>query len=250
MAVRKIPLKEQPYLYEDGSSNALGLSDKAEDPTVVTFQSRIRKTLLTDRALHDKAAKAFVSFVRAYSKHEASYIFRVKDLDLIGIGKSFGLLRLPKMPELKDKARDGWDDAEVEWDNYAYADKAQEVKRLAAGAAAATARADEKEKRSAERAEKKQQNSAWSNQVSRKEGKDKRREKKDRKKKWLKGQMSINEVAAGGDQSLKRARTPTTEADEGSGDEWDELAREERMAKKVRRGNVSQGAFDEQFADL
>jgi ATP-dependent RNA helicase DDX55/SPB4 len=54
MAVRKIPLKEQPYLYEDGSSNALGLSDKAEDPTVVTFQSRIRKTLLTDRALHDK----------------------------------------------------------------------------------------------------------------------------------------------------------------------------------------------------
>jgi ATP-dependent RNA helicase DDX55/SPB4 len=213
-----------------------------------------------------------VSFVRAYSKHEASYIFRVKDLDLIGISKSFGLLRLPKMPELKDKARDGWDDAEVDvsasfvsgeeeptyffflarvqWDNYAYADKAQEVKRLAAGAAAATARADEKEKRSAERAEKKQQNSAWSNQVSRKEGKDKRREKKDRKKKWLKGQMSINEVAAGGDQNLKRARTPTTEADEGSGDEWDELAREERMAKKVRRGNVSQGAFDEQFADL
>ena len=60
-----------------------------------------------------QAAKAFVSFVRAYSKHEASYIFRVKDLDLIGLAKSFGLLRLPRMPELKDVARDGWEDADV-----------------------------------------------------------------------------------------------------------------------------------------
>ena len=54
--------------------------------------------------------KAFVSFVKAYSKHEASYIFRLKDLDLVGVAASFGLLRLPRMPELKDannKSRDG-----------------------------------------------------------------------------------------------------------------------------------------------
>lgn len=55
-----------------------------------------------------------MSFVRAYSKHEASYIFRIKDLDLVGVAKSFGLLRLPKMPELKDNARDGWEDAELD----------------------------------------------------------------------------------------------------------------------------------------
>lgn len=42
-----------------------------------------------------------MSFIRAYSKHEASYIFRVKDLDLVGVARSYGLLRLPKMPELK-----------------------------------------------------------------------------------------------------------------------------------------------------
>ena len=57
--------------------------------------------------------KAFVSFVQAYSKHEASYIFRVKDLDLVGVAKSFGLLRLPRMPELKSVDREGWEDAEV-----------------------------------------------------------------------------------------------------------------------------------------
>jgi ATP-dependent RNA helicase DDX55/SPB4 len=57
--------------------------------------------------------KAFVSFVRAYSKHEASYIFRIKDLDLVGVAKSFGLLRLPKMPEMKTVNRDSWQDAEI-----------------------------------------------------------------------------------------------------------------------------------------
>lgn len=51
--------------------------------------------------------------MRAYSKHEASYIFRVKDLDFVGLAKSFGLLRLPRMPELKDVAKDGWEDADV-----------------------------------------------------------------------------------------------------------------------------------------
>jgi ATP-dependent RNA helicase DDX55/SPB4 len=114
--------------------------------------------------------------------------------------------------------------------------------------AAATARENEKEKRRAERAEKRQQNLAWSHQVARKEEKDKRREKKDRKKKWLKSQTSANEDAAGGDQSFKRERPAEDDADEG--DEWGELAREERMAKKVRRGDITQGAFDKQFADL
>jgi len=61
-----------------------------------------------------QGAEAFVSFVKAYSKHEAAYIFRIKKLDFIGVAQSFGLLRLPRMPELKDIPRDGWEDAEVD----------------------------------------------------------------------------------------------------------------------------------------
>ncbi|KZP17270.1 DEAD-domain-containing protein [Athelia psychrophila] len=245
MAIRKIPLKEQPYLLDAGSSSSSATQD---DPGVASFHATIRKTLLTDRTLHDKAAKAFVSFVRAYSKHEASYIFRVKDLDLVGVAKSYGLLRLPRMPELKDKPRDGWEDAEVDWDHFEYADKAQEAKRVAAGAAEATLRADEKEKRRADRAEKKRQTSAWSTQVAKKEEKEKRKEKKDRKRKWLKTQPEP-EAAIGGEQPLKHARTPDDDGDDEMGD-WAELAREERMAKKVRKGDVTQRVFDAQFADL
>jgi hypothetical protein len=61
-----------------------------------------------------QATKAFVSFIRAYSKHEASYIFRLKDLDLVGVAKSFGLLRLPKMPELKEVDRTEWTEADID----------------------------------------------------------------------------------------------------------------------------------------
>lgn len=59
MAVRKIPLKEQSYLLADGSLHLNASSSNkdnvsSEDASVASFHARIRKTLLTDRALHDK----------------------------------------------------------------------------------------------------------------------------------------------------------------------------------------------------
>lgn len=60
-----------------------------------------------------QGVKAFVSFTRAYSKHEAVYIFNLKHLDLVGIAKSYGLLQLPRMPELRGHTGD-WTDAEVD----------------------------------------------------------------------------------------------------------------------------------------
>lgn len=49
---------------------------------------------------------------------------------------------------------------------------------------------------------------------------------------------------------MKRGRTAQSESDGEDGNDWEELAREERMAKKVRRGDVSQGNFDKEFAGL
>lgn len=86
--------------------------------------------------------------------------------------------------------------------------------------------------------------------MARREEKDKRREKKDRKKKWLKTQPSVEDPTRG-ESDLKRGRALSdSEDDEEDDDDWDELAKEERMAKKVRRGDISQGAFDLQFGDL
>ncbi|OCH95054.1 DEAD-domain-containing protein [Obba rivulosa] len=245
MAVRKIPLKERPR-FGGNDSEAIHEDSGMEDPEVSPALTQIRKILLKDRALHDKAAKAFVSFVRAYSKHEASYIFRIKDLDLVGLAKAFGLLRLPKMPELKDVSRDSWEDASVDWDTYAYADQAQETKRLAEAQLAAQ-KAEESRKRKQVRTEKQKANTAWSNKVVKKEEKELRKDKKDKKKKWLKSQQS----QATGSSSTKRALDATNEASaSGDDDDWEELAREERLAKKVKRGEMSQGAFDAQFPGI
>ncbi|KAI0082790.1 DEAD-domain-containing protein [Panus rudis PR-1116 ss-1] len=241
MSVRKIPLKEHLPFSSDGPSSSTA-ADESEDPEVQRTLEKIRKKLLTDRALHDKAVKAFVSFVRAYSKHEASYIFRLKDLDLIGVARSFGLLRLPRMPELKELDASGWTDADVNvgWDTYAYAEKAKEEKRLAEMANEDAKRAELAKKKAA-RAEKKAANTAWSDQVAKKEERERRKEKKDKKRKWLKAQ-----------QELKVVEPKSTDATKDGGDEddWEELAREERMAKKVKKGHISQSDFDMEFSGL
>ncbi|KAI0724030.1 DEAD-domain-containing protein [Cerioporus squamosus] len=242
MAVRKIPMKERPRFSRDGTAVSVDGED-SEDPDVARVLACIRQQVLTDRGLNDKAAKAFVSFVRAYSKHEASYIFRVKDLDFIGLAKSFGLLRLPRMPELKDVSREGWEDADVDWNAYAYADKAQEAKRLAE-ASQPTPDAEEIRRRKEERAEKEKANAAWSNKERKREERDKRREKKVRKKKWQKTQAAANTEAG-----TKRGRDDAAGSEEDE-DDWEALAKEERMAKRVKKGQVSQGEFDAEFADL
>ncbi|KAH9945937.1 DEAD-domain-containing protein [Epithele typhae] len=244
MAVRKIPLKQKHRFSHDGS--VVDQSDEDEDdPEVQSVVTIIRQKLLADRALHDKAAKAFVSFARAYSKHEASYIFRLKDLDLVGLAKSFGLLRLPRMPELKEVSTDGWADADLNWESYMYADKAQEAKRLAEAASKPTRSVEEIERRRAARVEKRKANTAWSSQSRRQEEREKRRDKKDRKKRWQKTQTSPGSESA----EVKRGEgVPPSGSDEG--DDWEDLAREERAAKRVKQGHLSQTEFDAEFADL
>lgn len=233
LSVRKIPLHEHQYILQNGALSAEG-EDRPEDSAVSSFQSSIRSELLKDRSSHDRATKAFVSLVRAYSKHEASYIFRVKDLDLVGTARCYGLLRLPRMPEFKNVDKSSWNDADVDWGLYAYADTAQEAKRLSA--AKATSSQDMRQKRPPKD---KSQNVAWSNKITRTEEREQRKEKKDRKRKWLRSQQQLTEAG----------QVPDGDDDDDD-DDWEELAREERMAKKLKKGGINQSEFDKEFADL
>lgn len=45
--------------------------------------------------------RAFVSFVQSYAKHENYMIFQMKKLDFGSLATGFGLIKVPKMPELK-----------------------------------------------------------------------------------------------------------------------------------------------------
>ncbi|KAI9298554.1 DEAD-domain-containing protein [Neoconidiobolus thromboides FSU 785] len=89
LKVRKIPTTELKIQTNEEKSNKL-------------FEE-LRNKMLEDRELIEKSAQSFVAYVKAYSNHQASYIFRIKELDFEDLAYSFCLLRLPAMPELKNK---------------------------------------------------------------------------------------------------------------------------------------------------
>jgi ATP-dependent RNA helicase DDX55/SPB4 len=120
LEVRKTPIEKL-------SDPDISVTDK--DAASVT--SKFRHIVLTDRAHHDKAQRAFVSWVRSYSKHQASSIFRIADLDWTQLAEAWGLLKMPKMPELKGWDRDDHQKLrpDVDWDEYTYKDKQREKQR-------------------------------------------------------------------------------------------------------------------------
>jgi ATP-dependent RNA helicase DDX55/SPB4 len=67
-----------------------------------TLNKKIHEMQRQDKTVFDKGTRAFVSHIKAYSKHECSLLLRVKDLDLGKVASSYALLRLPKMPEMKE----------------------------------------------------------------------------------------------------------------------------------------------------
>jgi len=135
-----------------------------------------REAVLTDRALHDKGQKAFVSWVRSYSKHQASSIFRIADLDWEALGHAWGLLKLPRMPELKNFKGDPTLGVNIDWDNYAYKDKQKEKNRRQAlkerqeAEANGTAQQTGKKRPASE-------SIPWSQTIEKKNKREKRREK-------------------------------------------------------------------------
>lgn len=244
LKLRKIPLQRRGYILADHSivDNSIvdesddekATSSRVKDDTLMEFVNNVRKIVKTDRDISDRAIKAFVSWARAYSKHEASYIFRIKDLDLASLAMGFGLLKLPKMPELKaQQFQNGYvnnfvDEEGLDWDKFKYTDKMREAKRLRELKEYQLKIAKQKPQ------QKKKLNVAWSEKVDAKERKVVRKEKKQAKKEFLKK------------QEVEQVETKKRDIEEVE-EEWKELAEEERMYKKVRKGQVAKNAFEEMF---
>ncbi|OAA57468.1 ATP-dependent rRNA helicase spb4 [Niveomyces insectorum RCEF 264] len=159
-----------------------------------------RQQVLADRALHQLGQRAFVSWARAFQEHQAGSIFRVADLDWVDLGYAWGLVRLPKMPELRAA---GVTDRTlglaglVDVDAIPFQDKEKEKKRqaelAASAAAAAAAAADDaagddnsrtnRKKPTPSAAEaRRKQNAPWSNKQDRETVRVARRDRKRRKR--------------------------------------------------------------------
>ncbi|KAF9975329.1 ATP-dependent rRNA helicase spb4 [Actinomortierella ambigua] len=270
----------------EDDDNKVGARERLEpedSEATATFLQGLRKVVMTDRDLHDKGTMAYVSFVRSYSKHEASFIFRAKDLDLGALARGYGLLRLPKMPELaKEKTEGGripgFEPADLDMDNYKYLDKQKEVQRVKK-LEQHRAKMAEKAQQELEAAAAGEQKShkktiaktaAWSNKLEAKERKMERQLKKQRKRDFLK-RKAAGEVDEEAEEEWKRKKNKQESAkdkdsedaemedaeendDDDDEESWEALQREERLAKKMRQGKISKKDFDKQvgnaFADL
>jgi ATP-dependent RNA helicase DDX55/SPB4 len=85
-----------------------------------------------DRAIFDKGQRAFVSHMRAYSKHECNILLQLKQLPLGHIATSYGLIKLPLMPEMKEEHKQQFvgPKADIDFNSIPYKDKQKEVSRL------------------------------------------------------------------------------------------------------------------------
>lgn len=138
---------------------------------------KMREVVKADRAIFDKAQRGFVSWVRAYSKHTASSIFRISDLDWTALGHAWGLLRLPSMPELKKWEGDRKLGLDIDFETYAYKDKVREKQRLEELAKAKEGGLEQRGKYPKEN-----RTAAWTQKGEQKATKELRRSKKQKKR--------------------------------------------------------------------
>ncbi|KAI9749392.1 MAG: ATP-dependent rRNA helicase spb4 [Lichina confinis] len=199
-----------------------------EDVEAAEAVKALRNVVKSDRALHDKGQRAFVSWVRSYSKHQASSIFRLQAADWQALGDAWALLRLPRMPELKRWSGDSSLGLDVDMGAYAYKDPVRERARLTSLNAVDEQSRDGKAKRPLDRKRKVKQ--AWSQQVEERAEKVRRREKKQKRRQ---AEKTANMTA----EELERERELQGLVDE---------VRRLNSAKKAdaSRGDIWEGIID------
>ncbi|XP_077353259.1 ATP-dependent RNA helicase DDX55 [Festucalex cinctus] len=180
---------------------------------VVDVLPKVQALAQADRAIFERGMKAFVSYVQAYAKHECSLIFRVKDLDFPSVARGFALLRLPKMPELRGKSFPDFQPAPLDTEAIRYKDKQREKLRQNMLAERRQNRDDETRTKKAVGGKQ-----AWSKQKA----------KKERRKK----------------NAAKRKRAQDSASDD---DDMDELLKDTRLLKKLKKGQICEEDFERQI---
>jgi ATP-dependent RNA helicase DDX55/SPB4 len=166
-----------------------------------------------------KATAAFVSFVRAYQAHVLSFIFSTKELDLGDVATSFSVLRIPRVKEILGKKFDNFTNHITKPDDVPFSDTLREKQR-------------QKQIKVKEDMEQKEYE----------EKLNKESEKKEAKASAAKRKVELQKQS----RSRSDKRKATRENREA---EWDDLQKEERLAKKLRARKITQKEFDRLLLD-
>ncbi|XP_053557790.1 ATP-dependent RNA helicase DDX55 [Bombina bombina] len=202
---------EESYVNFLSINQKCPLQEMSDIKNSVDVLPKLKAMAASDRAVFDKGMKAFVSFIQAYAKHECNLIFRIKDIDFAALARGFALLKMPRMPELRGKEFPEFVPTPIDTDSIRYKDKHREKQR---------------QKMLQERSEKQEttvkknyiKNKPWSKQKSKKE-----------KKKKL---------------ALKRKNEEGSDIDDK---DVDELLRDTRLLKRLKKGKITEEEFEKQF---
>lgn len=187
MQVRKVNMGEE----DDDETEDLDVALGIEYGLTRRLEDIVRKWVLEDRSRFDLGVRSYVGYIRYYSKHTALSIFRLSELDYVGTARMYGLIRLPRMPEMRyiaddvlEKYPDGWLGPKIDMDAYSYKSSQREKARLEE-----LANTEKKEKEKQLRKEKRKLNEAWSNKTNAKEARATRKEKMKRKREAIEKEL-------------------------------------------------------------
>lgn len=258
------------------SSSALPPSEQ-EDAAASKLTAELRKLNLSDLATHDLFTMALVSHLKAYGKHEARFIFTMKDLvrEVRPMARSWGAVRLPRLGEIKverssskKKQKDqvdeegelgeeaiaeqeGWLDGRVDLKTWKYKDPAKEKSRLAKLEASEKRRLEAEAAAAAAAAVTRENNSATSNMSSRKRmrladestkeawsNQKRKKERKEERKEKKSNKKKAIRAAADAEAAAKAEKAADGEEQEED-DDWAADEREHRKQKRLERSEQS-----------
>lgn len=112
--------------------DALERAENAQSAGAAHTHQVLRRASETNREIMEKGVRAYVSYIRGYKEHHCRFIFRFKELEYGSLGMAMGLLRLPKMKEIRKapkKFMESFIESSVDADSVAFTDKAREKQR-------------------------------------------------------------------------------------------------------------------------
>jgi ATP-dependent RNA helicase DDX55/SPB4 len=228
--------EERPYI-ELLRGRGVPLLEKEKDISVYyggaadQILERMKHLSMEEREVLEAGSTAFMSFLRAYKENLCSYIFRLESLDIGAVARSYGLLRLPKIPEtrgIKGKPI-RFDSTKVNTSQIPYRHKEKEEARLRR--LAALIEEDRKAKETAD--------------TNTDSGKIKSENENTEKAKWVPAEeFAIQRDKEDREKELNRKRKKKQSPHQKIVEEWDELSAEEMAYKKFKKGKMTQVEYD------
>nr|CAD2189101.1 unnamed protein product [Meloidogyne enterolobii] len=225
------------------------------------IKEKIQQMASEDRKFLELGTAAFVSFIEAYNRHDTQIVCKVKDLDIVGLANSFGLIRFPKIRELagrQELTTKFQSRLDIKINEIKYKDDKLEQKRL---------EMEEKNKKRMEKHERRKMRRMAAN-----DGGGQQKQQKFKSGKMIKGKMTSMEELNNtnnedeeddeDDQSSVEDNNNNKQSHQNRGGkptfsnkrkrkqpEWEQLQKGEKLLKKFKKGKITKTELEEEMDD-